>query len=101
MQSAADKEFQRNVMNFKETLQGKTTWEELEAYVGYKLEKRDRFKAFILAYLNRYFEPLDFDDGREYYCTQKGCKWLATSYENNKEVILKQQVTYRDTNLCF
>ena len=76
-QSATDKQFQQNVIDFKKTLQSKTTWEELEAYVGYKLEKGDRFKAFILAYLNRDFEPLDFDDGREYYCTQKGCTWLG------------------------
>ena len=59
----------------KKTLQSKTTWEDLEAYVGHKLERGDRFKAFILTYLNRDFGPLDFDDGRQYYCTQKVCKW--------------------------
>ena len=80
MQSAADKEFQQNVMNFKETLQGKTTWGGLEAYVGYKLEKGDRFKAFILNYLNRGFEPLGSDDGQQYYCTQKVCTWWEGGY---------------------
>ena len=120
MQSTADKEFQQNVMNFKRTLQRKATWEELEAYVGYKLEKGGRFKAFILSYLNRDFEPLDFDDGQQYYCTQKVCTWWGGGYLNvcrgmnkkgtgkkeyhaayymdNKDAIKKRQATYRKNN---
>ena len=111
MQSEADKAFQQKVMNFKETPQAKTTWEELEAYVGYKLEKGDRFKAFILTYLNRDFEPLDFDDGRQYYCTQKVCEWWGKAgylkarrereyYKNKKETILKRQAAYFKNNVA-
>ena len=74
MQSQADKEFQRNCLNFKETLKSKTTWEEFEKYVGHKLEKGGRLKAFILTYLNRDFEQ-PYDDGQQYYCTQKVYTW--------------------------
>ena len=116
MQSEADKQFQQNVLNFKETLQRKATWEDLEAYVGCKLERGGggKFKAFILAYLNRDFEPLDFDDGRQYYYAQKVHRWLdedghlkacwgtkdpkAAYYKNNKDAIREQQAAYRKNN---
>ena len=41
MQSQSDREFQRNVMNFKKTLKDKTTWEDFEEYVGHKMEEGD------------------------------------------------------------
>ena len=116
MQSEADRTFQQNVLNFKGTLQSKATWEELEAYVGCKLERGNKFKAFILAYLNRDFEPLSSGDGRQYYYAKKAHRWLdegghlkacwrarkkdpkATYYEGNKDVIKKQKATYYENN---
>ena len=72
--------------------------EELEAYVGYKLEKGDRLKAFILTYLNRDFEPVE--ESYKKSIGQRGVKY----YKGKKETILQRQATYFKNNVeekCF
>ena len=103
MQSQSDREFQRNVMNFKKTLKDKTTWEDFEEYVGHKMEEGDKLKGFILDYFNRDFEQL-YDDGQRYITTKIICKRDAQGYmkvlnsETNKETIRQRKAQYRETN---